>query len=213
MDLSFNKLTTLPANILLHLERLTILYVNNNHLFSLNLQDLPLSLLELYARNNAINVLAFQSSAIRILDIQNNRISKISKRLTLLQELKDFNISGNFLSDFPDIFLRNLETLDLSYNALKLIPSSVCTENFPSLKILRINGEHLKDVKVRFELRLVKFEVSFTNAIEQIGEETFLKLRERKNDCISIIVSNNTKLSTIHENAFQHMNICSVSIL
>ncbi|EZA51072.1 Malignant fibrous histiocytoma-amplified sequence [Ooceraea biroi] len=212
LDLSFNRLTTLPANLLLHLERLKILYVNNNQLLSLNLQNFPQSLLELYAGSNIIDSLSFQSSPIRIFDIKNNRISKIHKNVTLLEKIISLNISSNFLSDFPDVSLKTLETLDLSYNELTLVPDSVCIKNFPSLKILRINGGHLKDVKLWSELRLEKFEVSFADAIERIEEETFHMLRERKNGCINIIISNNIKLSTIHENAFQHMNICSIDL-
>jgi len=213
LDLSSNKLTILPTNSLVHLECLKILYINDNQLFSLNLQDFPLSLLELYAENNIIKNLSLQNSSIRVLNIQNNHISKIYKNLTLLEELKDFNINRNLLTDFPDIFLKSLETLDLSYNKLTLVPDSVCTKNFPNLKILRINGEHLRDLKIRSELRLKEFEVSFAREIERIEEETFLMLKERRNDCISMIISNNMKLDTIHDNVFQHMNICSVSTL
>jgi len=213
LDLSSNKLSTLPANSLLHLECLKILYIKNNQLSSLNLRDFPVSLLELYAENNVIKNLSFQNSSIRILNVQDNCISKICKNLTLLEKLKSFNINRNFLTDFPNIFLKSLETLDLSYNQLTLVPGSICTKNFPNLKILRINGKHLKDLKIRSELRLKEFEVSFAREIEKIEEETFLMLKERRNDCISVIVSNNIKLNVIHDNVFQHMNICFVSIL
>lgn len=212
MDLSFNKLFILPVKSLLRLQHLKILYINNNHLLDLNLQNLPLSLLELYAENNFINCLSLQKSLIRTLNIQNNRIFNIYKNLTLLEGLKDLNINGNSLSEFPDVFLKDLETLDLSFNNLTMIPQTVSIKNFPNLRILKVNGNPLKDVKIRSELRLERFEINFVKTIEEIDKETFLMLRERKNDCINITVSSNKKLSTIEENVFQHMNICSVSI-
>lgn len=171
-----------------------------------------MSLLELYAENNFINYLLLQKSSIRILNIQNNRIPDISKNLTLLEGLKDLNINGNSLSEFPDVFLKDLETLDLSFNNLTMIPETISIKNFPNLKILKVNGNHLTDIKIRSELRLKRLEVNFVKTIEEIGKETFLMLQEKENDCINITISNNKKLSTIEKNVFQHMNICSVSI-
>lgn len=212
LDLSFNNLISLPAKSLLRLQHLKILYINNNHLLDLNFENLPLSLLELYAKNNFINSLLLQKSSVRILNIQNNCIPNIYKNLTLLKELKDLNINGNSLSEFPDIFLKDLETLDLSFNNFTMIPETVSIKNFPNLRILKVNGNPLENVKIRSELRLEKFEVNFAKMIKKISKDTFLMLKERKNNCINITVSSNTNLSTIEENVFQHMNICSVSI-
>ncbi|KAL6437667.1 hypothetical protein ACFW04_004219 [Cataglyphis niger] len=212
LDLSFNKLITLPTKSLFYLQHLKILYINNNHLLNLNLQNLPLSLLELYAENNFINYLLLQKSSIRILNVQNNRIPDISKNLTLLEGLKDLNINGNSLSEFPDVFLKNLETLDLSFNNLTMIPETISTKNFPNLRILKVNGNHLTDIKIRSELRLKRLEVKFVKTIEEIGKEAFLMLQEKENDCINITISNNKKLSTIEKNVFQHMNICSLDL-
>ncbi|KAG5326629.1 SLIT1 protein, partial [Pseudoatta argentina] len=116
LNLSFNKFTTLPVNSLLYMQHLKILHVNNNQLLSLNFQNLPLSLLELYTENNLINIITFQKSSIHTLNIQKNSISNICNNLTLLEELKKLNISGNSLSDFPEVFLKSLETLDEKKN-------------------------------------------------------------------------------------------------
>lgn len=212
LDLSFNKLLIFPDKYLLRLQHLKILYMNDNYFLDLNLQNFPFSLLELYAGNNYINRLLPQKLSIRILNIQNNRISNIYKNLTLLEELKDLNIKGNSLSEFPDVFLKDLETLDLSFNNLTIIPETISIKNFPNLRILKVNGNRLKDIKIRSELRLQRFEVNFVETIEKIDKETFLILRERKNDCINITISNNTKLSTIEKNVFQHMNICFLDL-
>lgn len=212
LNLSFNKLITLPVSSLFYMQHLKILRVNNNQLFSLNFQNLPLSLLELYTENNLINTVSFQKSSIHTLHIQNNNISNIHNNLTLLEELKNLNISTNFLSDFPDVFLNSLETLDVSFNYLTIIPETISVKNFPSLRILKVNGNQLKDIKIRSELNLEIFEMKFINTIEKIDEDTFLMLKEKRNDCINLIISSNTKLNIIEENVFQHMNICSLDL-
>jgi len=106
-----------------------------------------------------------------------------------------------------------LETLDISFNDLTIIPETISIKNFPSLRIFKVNGNHLKDVKIRSELNLEIFEVKFIKTIEKIGKETFLMLKEKKNGCINVTISSNTKLNIIDENVFQHMNICFVNIL
>ncbi|XP_071645842.1 uncharacterized protein [Temnothorax longispinosus] len=212
LNLSFNKFNTLPANLLLNMQQLKILRINNNQLLSLNFQNLPLSLLELHTESNLINTVSFQKSSIHTLNIQNNNISNIYNNLTLLEELKNVNISGNSLSDFPDIFLKNLETLDLSFNDLTTIPETISIKNFPSLKIFKVNGNRLRDIKIWSELNLEIFEVKFVDTIEKIDKETLLMLKEKTNICINVTISSNTKLNVIEENVFRHMNICSLDL-
>lgn len=212
LNLSFNKFIILPTNSLLNMQHLKILRVNNNQLLSLNFQNLPLSLLELHTENNLIDTVSFQKSSIHTLNIQNNNISNIYN-LTLLEELKNLNVSRNSLSDFPDVFLKSLETLDVSFNDLTTIPETISTKNFPNLRIFKVNGNHLKDIKISSKLNLEIFEVKFIETIEKLDKETFLMLKEKKNDCINVTISSNAKLNMIQENVFQHMNICSVSTL
>ncbi|XP_011864366.1 PREDICTED: toll-like receptor 8 [Vollenhovia emeryi] len=212
LNLSFNKFTTLSANPLVNMQHLKILRVNNNQLHSLNFQNLPSSLLELHTENNLINTMSFQRSSIHTLNIQNNNISNIHNNLTLLEELKNLNISRNFLSDFPEIFLKSLEMLDVSFNDLTIIPESISVKNFPNLRVFKANGNRLKDIRIWSELNLELFEVRFIETIEKIDKESFLMLKERKNGCINVTISSNTKLSMIQENVFQHMNICSLDL-
>ncbi|KAL6268866.1 hypothetical protein P5V15_001986 [Pogonomyrmex californicus] len=211
LDLSFNKFITLPTNSLLYMQHLKILHISNNNLLSLNFQNFPPSLLELYAENNLINTILFQKLPINILNIQNNNISNIYDNITLL-ELKNLNISKNSLSDFPNVPLRTLETLDVSFNHLTIIPESISIKNFPNLRIFKVNGNRLKDIKIRSELNLEIFEVKFIETIEEIDKEMFLMLKEKKNSCINVTISSNTKLNMIQKNVFQHMNICSLDL-
>ncbi|KAL0105798.1 hypothetical protein PUN28_015896 [Cardiocondyla obscurior] len=212
LNLSFNKLASLPVDSLLNMRCLKILSVNNNELLSLNFQYFSLSLLELHAKNNFINTVTFDKSSIHILNIQNNSIFNLNNNLTLLEDLKSLNISKNFLLDFPDVILKNLETLDVSYNNLTIIPETISNKNCPNLRIFKANGNHLKDVTIWSNLNLEIFEIKFVETIEKIDEKTFLKLKEKNNSCINITISNNKKLNTIQENVFQHMNMCSLDL-
>lgn len=210
LDLSFNKLTNLQTNSLVQLH-LKVFRINDNHLQFLNLQDFPLSLTELYAGNNFINILSPKKLFLHVLNLENNQISNLWENLTLLEEIRHLNLSGNGLTDFPEIVMKKVELLDLSLNNLSIIPESISTKNFPMLKKLYVNGNHLKDARIRSELRLNVFEASFVGDIEEINEEMFQKLRERENECINMTISNNMKLRVLQENVFRHMNVCSVS--
>ncbi|XP_020299164.1 leucine-rich repeats and immunoglobulin-like domains protein 2 isoform X2 [Pseudomyrmex gracilis] len=212
LDLSFNKLSALSDS-LFHLKHLEVLHIDNNQLLFLKFQHLPLSLLELNVGNNFINTLSlsFQKSFIYTLNIQNNQIFEIHKNLSSLTKLKHLNISGNLLSNFPDISLEQLEVLDLSFNNITIIPKTVSINNFPNLRILKVNGNCLKDITLRSKLELESFEANFVETIEKIDENAFLMLKE-KNDCINVTISNNVKLSSIAENVFHHMNICSLDL-
>lgn len=212
LDLSFNKLINLQMDSLVHLQHLRVFRINNNRLRFLNLQDLPSSLMELYAGNNFINILSLKESSIHILNLENNQISYLWENLTLLKEIRHLNLSGNSLSSFPEVVLKKIKLLDLSFNNLSIIPESISVKNFPMLKILSVSGNCLKDARIRSELRLEVFEANFVDNIEEINEEMFLKLKERKNECINVTISNSTRLRVVQESAFQHMNVCSVSI-
>lgn len=211
MDLSFNRLSSLSDS-LLNLQHLEVLRVHNNQLLSLSFLHFPPSLLELHAANNLISTVSFQKSSVYTLNIQNNRISEIPGNLALLTTLKRLNVSGNSVSNLPDVSLKRLEVLDLSFNDFATIPETVSVKNFPELRILRVNGNRLKDVTLRSKLELESFEASYIETLEKIDENAFLMLKEKK-DCINMTISNNVKLSSIVENVFHHMHICSVSIL
>ncbi|EFN78369.1 Malignant fibrous histiocytoma-amplified sequence 1 [Harpegnathos saltator] len=212
LDFSFNRLSELEANALMHLQYLKILRINDNRLLSLSFQDLPLRLEELHAGGNFIGILLPKKISIRVLNIENNRISDLREEFSLLEELMHLNISGNFLSEFPSVKLKHLESLDLSFNNLTIIPKSISTNFFPMLKIFNVSGNPLQDLKLQSELKLNIFEANYMDMIEGIHEDTFEKLKGRANECINVTISNNNKLSVMAENAFHDINMCFVSI-
>ena len=88
------------------------------------------------------------------LDLSNNNISKISKKINQFPNLKRIILNNNFISVIPFYLseLLYLEELQLEDNLLQLIPINI--QNFPSLKILHINNNKLEKIPV--ELGLIK---------------------------------------------------------
>lgn len=211
LDLSFNGLSSLEADSLGRLEYLKSLRVNGNRFFSLSFQNLPLRLEELHAGDNLISVLLPKRIFIHVLNLENNCISDLSEELELLEELRHLNVSGNSLSGFPAVTLKQVKSLDLSFNNLTTIPESISVTYFPMLRALSVNGNYLQDLKLQSELRLETFEASHVDTIQEIPGDTFWKLKERENGCVNVTVANGKKLRVIAEDAFRHMNVCSVS--
>ncbi|XP_065655010.1 leucine-rich repeat-containing protein 47 isoform X2 [Hydra vulgaris] len=123
LDLSFNKITTLPMS--LELPHLHTFNLGNNHLQSLpnfgslpalgilfidhnNLSELPSglemlsNLSELYAAKNEISIVP-QSltlmTALKVLDLSENLLKEIAVDLSLCRKMKDLNIKDNPLKD------------------------------------------------------------------------------------------------------------------
>lgn len=212
LDLSFNELSDLETVSLERLEYLKIFRVDGNRLLRLSFQSLPLRLEELHAGGNFISHLSPRKIFVHVLNLENNRISDLSEKLALLEELRHLNVSGNFLSGFPPVALRQVQSLDLSFNNLTAIPASISPTAFPMLRTLNVSGNYLQDLGPQSELKLEVFEASHVDTIEEIHEGTFWRLKE-KNACINVTVSNSKKLRLIAQDAFRHMNVCSVSIL
>lgn len=213
LDLSFNKIHTFEDDSLTRLNSLKTVFIRNNLLTSLRMQIFPKSLIELHSGYNSIAEVFYEPSRIKVLNIEHNRISEIRSNVTALEYLERLNVSGNAISNFPDILLENLKTLDVSYNKLPNIPETISIKNFPLLVHLNVSKNPIRNLTLRSDLMLHTFVASNISMLETIGKDTFAKLRTPSNDCINLTVSNNRRLSSVHEEALERMNLCSVSII
>ena len=93
-------------------------------------------------------------SNLTFLDLSNNSISKISKKILQLPNIKHLILNNNLISVIPFYLseLLSLEEIQLENNLIQLIPINI--QNFPHLKILNICSNKLTALPV--ELGLVK---------------------------------------------------------
>lgn len=106
--LSANKLQAKDFEWIASLKSLEELYLDYNEL-----KEFPLPILEL--------------TGLKILDLSNNKISKLPKELSKLTKLEDLDLSMNKLNGFPDqiIGLQQLKILGLSKNGISKLPKEI----------------------------------------------------------------------------------------
>ena len=102
-----------------------------------------------------INKNIFQNlTNLTILNLSNNSISKISKKIIQLANLRHLILNNNLISVIPFYLsdLIYLEELQIENNLVQLIPISI--QNFNTLKIFNLTSNKLE--KLPFELGLMK---------------------------------------------------------
>ncbi|XP_031826457.1 uncharacterized protein LOC143174143 isoform X2 [Nomia melanderi] len=212
LDLSFNKIRSLENINFVYLKFLETVYLNNNFLTSLYVQIFPKSLTKLFAGYNSIKEIYYEPSRIEVLSVEFNYISEVQSNITSLENLQHLNISGNEISNFPNILLKNLKTLDISYNKLYYISKTLSMKNFPLLAQLNVSKNPIQNLTFFSDLKLRSFVASNISALLTIDENTFTKLMSPLNECINLTISNNEKLYFIHEHALDHLNLCSLDL-
>ncbi|XP_076246556.1 uncharacterized protein LOC143186717 [Calliopsis andreniformis] len=214
LDLSFNKIYVLEEDALIHLKSLKTIHINNNFLTSLHIKLFPKSLIDLYSGFNSITEVFPEPSKIKVLNIEYNQLSKLNSNLTILDHLQHLNVSGNLLSNFPDILLEDLKILDVSYNNLSYIPETISIKNFPLLLQLNVSNNPIKNLTFPSDLKLHSFVANNISLLKTIEKDTLKKLIAPPNNCVNITLSNNKMLSFVHEEALKHLlqNLCYLDL-
>ncbi|XP_076301903.1 uncharacterized protein LOC143220034 [Lasioglossum baleicum] len=212
LDLSFNQIHSLEDIDLEYLHSLKVLHVNNNFLTSLDIRIFPKSVIELFAGYNLIKEIYYTPCQIKVLNIEFNHISQIQSNITALKELHSLNISGNEISNFPKVSFQNLKTLDLTCNKLAYIPETLSTINLPSLVEFNVSKNPIQNLSFPSILKLQSFVASNISMLYTIDESTFANLYSSSTKCISLTISNNENLFSIHENALDHLHLCSLDL-
>ena len=165
-DINFHKLEILPKMIIKKESKQKKLLNENyskkeksNFIYGeINCLENQKKIKELIVMNQnliKINKNIFQNlSNLTSLNLSNNSISKISKKIVQLTNLKHLILNNNLISVIPYYLsdLIYLEEIQLENNIIQLIP--IVIENFNALKILNISSNKLEKLPV--ELGLIK---------------------------------------------------------
>ncbi|XP_046468257.1 leucine-rich repeat protein soc-2 homolog [Neodiprion pinetum] len=213
LDLSFNRIDSLGENNVIHLTQLATLILNNNRLVYLSPHELPVSITNLNAGYNMITNVPETLNNLQKLDMEYNEIVELNDNLSLLNRAKSLNFSGNKLTDFPNVKFEKLETLDLSFNKLSVVPETLTSENIPELSTLVISGNPIRELKFNAKLNLEWLIAQSLELVESIEEDAFSNLdNERSEGCLNLIISQNKRLTKIDANAFRDVNLCSLDL-
>lgn len=213
IDLSYNDIMSLPADSeILHLRRLTQLFLQNNKISELPAEvfsDL-LSLKLVNLSDNGINYLPeglFQNSReIREIYMQNNELETLPKRIfNRLEQLLVLDISANKLrSDHieDETFngLIRLIVLDLSHNSVARIARNMFKDLF-FLQILNLNNNTIGYIEDNAFLPLFNLHTLNLgqNKLHAIEDHVFNGLF-----ILNILKVNNNVLSYVSDNAFRN---------
>ncbi|XP_053604749.1 toll-like receptor 7 [Plodia interpunctella] len=213
IDLSHNDIMSLPADSeILHLRRLTQLFLQNNKINELPVDvfsDL-LSLKVVNLSDNAINYLPeglfYNTREIREIYMQNNELESLPKRIfNRLEQLLVLDLSANKLrsdhiEDETFSGLIRLIVLDLSHNAVTRVTHNMFKDLF-FLQILNLNNNTIGHIEDNAFLPL--FNLHTLN----LGQNKLHTIEDHMFNGLFILNKlslNNNLLSYISDNAFKN---------
>ena len=170
------------------IENVTKVIVNDKNISNLTgIQDFT-SLVELNARNNAVNQVDLSKNILlEIINLENNKLKKID--FSKNRSLKNINLGDNQLTDLDFHLLENLESLQCYKNQLTLI-------NLISNKKLQLfvaNDNQLKQLDIRVNEALVWFDVD-------------------DNDLVSLSVKNGNNSNFVQFSATGNPNLTCIEV-
>ncbi|XP_027760416.1 p53-induced death domain-containing protein 1 isoform X4 [Empidonax traillii] len=154
LDLSFNRLSTLPSCIV-HLPSLRVLLVSHNSLVALPEDFGCLSKLTFFsAMKNQLTDLPQsigELSMLHSLDLSENFLELLPEEIGNLQNCEELVLSGNCLSSIPDSLgnLKSLRELHLHTNFLVTVPASLAS--LPNLSRLDLQNNCLRAVPAEIQ--------------------------------------------------------------
>ncbi|NXA07166.1 PIDD1 protein, partial [Sapayoa aenigma] len=154
LDLSFNRLSTLPTCIL-HLSSLRELLVSHNSLMALPEDFGCLSKLTFFsAMKNQLKGLPQsigELSMLQTLDLSENALELLPEEVGNLHNCTELYLSGNHLSSIPDSLanLKSLRQLHLHSNLLVTVPASLAS--LPNLSRLDLQNNCLRAIPAEIQ--------------------------------------------------------------
>ncbi|XP_014729120.1 PREDICTED: p53-induced death domain-containing protein 1 [Sturnus vulgaris] len=154
LDLSFNRLSTLPSCIL-HLPSLRVLLVSHNSLVTLPEDFGRLSKLTFFsAMKNQLKDLPQsigELSMLQNLDLSENALELLPEQIGNLHNCTELDLSGNRLLSIPDSLanLKSLHRLHLHSNLLVTVPASLAS--LPNLSRLDLQNNCLRAIPAEIQ--------------------------------------------------------------
>jgi Leucine-rich repeat (LRR) protein len=170
LDLSGNQISILPSEIA-NLTNLKALYLSTNQISTLPSEIVNLTNLEtLILRENQISAVPFEITNLtnlKTLDLSYNQISTLPSEIANLTNLRELTLTQNIFKFMPDVsLLPRLEIIELGWNNIKMLPSSILLWLKSSSNSFRADHNNL----ILDETSLVR--------IDSFNEEKFNQLKE-----------------------------------
>ena len=218
LEFNYNKLTRLNGSLFRNLPKLNIVKFEYNKISDIDdnvFQNVP-KLETIYFFNNQLTKIPFKAlqnvPSVKYLNMGFNKITSVGDRGIQYQwnDLTDIELDSNQISDmtvFPK-YAPNLEFLNLGFNQFSTISASVWT-NLDSLKHLNLNGNKMKKLDAGMFCGLENVDYLFLRnmpELETIGARVFSDLKNLS----YVDLAYNSKLTQIHDDAFQDTEITSL---
>lgn len=129
-----------------------------NKLYKLEILNLSYNIFTVFPENLTL-------STLKILNLENNMISKISSNISSLSSLETLVLSNNKLEKLPDEFMKltNLKDLYLHCNIFSSFPLQVCELN--NLEILYLSNNKINEIHKNIQklTNLQEFHINYNN--------------------------------------------------
>ncbi|KAJ2939746.1 hypothetical protein O0L34_g17937 [Tuta absoluta] len=158
-------------------------------------------------------------STITYIDLSYNKLTEIYDETSVVfDNLEILNIGGNQIKDMNiEIKLPKLFNLDMSYNSLTEVPSTLSSQIFPNLEELRLDGNPIEHIYFKNIIALKQLYMNELPKLEVVDDKAFSNVVGRagefENDnCFSLFLASCPALSEIKEEAFAGTSLCMLDI-
>ncbi|KAH7947869.1 hypothetical protein HPB52_016419 [Rhipicephalus sanguineus] len=212
LDLSFNKITSIPAGVFTNSSNLQRLFLSSNKISSIkngSLENLT-SLQTLQLNRNRLSTipknLFLNLKSLKQLELEKNRIRSIEGlSFKGLEALESLSLRKNLISHLSDgafYYLSKIQTLNLDYNNITAVTNG-WLYGMSSLRLLNLTHNAITEVDMggwEYCKKLTHLELTFNN-LQAITKSTFAKA-----ESLRFLYLGHNLVSHIEEEAFKQLN-------
>ncbi|KAL1416137.1 hypothetical protein MTO96_006406 [Rhipicephalus appendiculatus] len=212
LDLSFNKITSIPAGVFTNSSNLENLFLSSNKISSIkngSLENLT-SLQTLQLNRNRLSTipknLFLNLKSLKQLELDKNRIRSIEGlSFKGLEALESLSLRKNLISHLSDgafYYLSKIQTLNLDYNNITAVTNG-WLYGMSSLRLLNLTHNAITEVDMggwEYCKKLTHLELTYNN-LQAITKSTFAKA-----ESLRFLYLGHNLVSHIEEEAFKQLN-------